>query len=114
MEATLLDCQLHYTLEQNENPDVPVVVLLHGWGCDGNIFSFLKRDIGAQCTVLTLDFPGHGKSAEPSEPWGVPEYAAQVKALLDSLNYNRIYVVAHSFGGRVASVSAVPVIPASL
>lgn len=102
LEATLLDCQLHYTLEQNENPDVPVVVLLHGWGCDGNIFSFLKRDISAQCTVLTLDFPGHGKSAEPSEPWGVQEYAAQVKALLDSLNYNRIYVVAHSFGGRVA------------
>ncbi|MBO5502339.1 MAG: alpha/beta hydrolase, partial [Clostridia bacterium] len=35
-------------------------------------------------------------------PWGVPEYAAQVKALLDSLAFSKINVVAHSFGGRVA------------
>ncbi|MBO5502338.1 MAG: hypothetical protein J6A48_09980 [Clostridia bacterium] len=63
MEATLLDCSIHYELERNESPDAPVVVLFHGWGCDGNIFSFLQREITKQCTVLTLDFPGHGKSA---------------------------------------------------
>ena len=102
MEATLQGCRIHYALERNENPDAPVVVLLHGWGCDGNIFSFLQREITAHSTVLTLDFPGHGQSAEPPCPWGVPDYAAQVKALLDELQLNRVCIVAHSFGGRVA------------
>ncbi len=102
LEATLQNCAIHYLLERNENPDAPVVVLLHGWGCDGNIFSFLQKEILEQSTVLSLDFPGHGQSAEPPEPWGVPEYAAQVKLLLDSLNITKINVVAHSFGGRVA------------
>ena len=102
LEATLLDCKIHYDLERSDSPDAPVVVLLHGWGCDGHIFSFLQREITKYCTLLTLDFPGHGQSDEPPQPWGVPEYAAQVKALLDSLDFTNINVVAHSFGGRVA------------
>ncbi len=77
-------------------------MLLHGWGCDETIFNYLRREISHQCSVLTLDFPGHGRSDEPPCPWGVPEYAAQVKELLDSLGLDRVNVVAHSFGGRVA------------
>ncbi len=103
LEATLFNCRIHYELERNENPDAPVVLLLHGWGCDGNIFSFLQREISKQCTVLTLDFPGHGKSDEPPEPWNVPAFANQVDMLLNHLQLlGKIYIVAHSFGGRVA------------
>ncbi len=102
MEATLNGCRLHYSLTRSENPDAPVTVLLHGWGCDGNIFSFLEREITQNSTVLTLDFPGHGMSAEPPEPWGVPEYTAQLIALLEELKLTKVNIVAHSFGGRVA------------
>lgn len=99
----MLDCRIHYELERNENPDAPVVLLLHGWGCDGNIFSFLQREISDQCTVLTLDFPGHGKSDEPPEPWNVIHFSTQVDMLLNHLQLpGKIYIVAHSFGGRVA------------
>lgn len=102
LEATLNGCKIHYALDRNEDPAAPVVVLLHGWGCDGNIFSFLTREISKQSTVLAVDFPGHGQSDEPPDPWGVPEYTAQLSALLEELGFARVNVVAHSFGGRVA------------
>ncbi|MBE5801169.1 MAG: alpha/beta hydrolase [Clostridiales bacterium] len=102
LETTLQGCRIHYVLHRNEKADAPVVVLLHGWGCDGSVFSFLEREIVEQCTLLIIDFPGHGKSDEPPEPWGVPEYAQQMLSLLDELQLDRVYVVAHSFGGRVA------------
>ncbi len=102
METVLQGCKIQYTLHRNENPAAPVVVLLHGWGCDGNIFAYLQKEIMPSSTVLALDFPGHGQSDEPPEPWGVPEYTAQLKRLLDQLEMTKINVVAHSFGGRVA------------
>ncbi|MBQ8151063.1 MAG: alpha/beta hydrolase [Clostridia bacterium] len=102
MEATFQGCRIHYTFEQNASPEAPVVLLMHGWGCDGTIFSYLQRELAPQSSVLTLDFPGHGKSDEPPCPWGVPEYAVLVKELLDSLKIEQVNAVAHSFGGRVA------------
>lgn len=102
MEATLNGCKIHYTLDRNEDPSAPVVVLMHGWGCDGNIFSYLRKEIMEKSTVLAVDFPGHGQSAEPPEPWGVPEYTAQLVALMEQLEISKANLVAHSFGGRVA------------
>jgi pimeloyl-ACP methyl ester carboxylesterase len=102
LEATLNGCKIHYTLDCHKDPAAPVVVLLHGWGCDGNIFNYLKNEIAKQSSVLTIDFPGHGQSDEPPEPWGVPEYTAQLNGLLRELQLTKINVVAHSFGGRVA------------
>jgi len=75
-------------------------LFLHGWGCDGSVFSFFEKGLSA--SWLTVDFPGHGQSAEPSTPWGVAEYAEQIRALLTSLEIQRVRIVAHSFGGRVA------------
>ena len=35
-------------------------------------------------------------------PWGVPEYAEQIYLLLEKLSVEKVNIVAHSFGGRVA------------
>ncbi len=78
------------------------VLLLHGWGCDSTIFSFISSGLAEQADVTVLDFPGHGKSDEPPEPWGVPEYAAMVKALIEREKLAPVEIVAHSFGARVA------------
>lgn len=102
LEKVLQGCSIHYELIQSENTSAPVVLVLHGWGCEGNTFRFLEKELISQCTYLKLDFPGHGKSGEPCEPWGVPEYAKQVIALLDELQLPKVNIVAHSFGGRVA------------
>lgn len=100
METMLMNCPLYYDWRPREG--APVVLLLHGWGCDGTIFSFIMDGLSAQASVLAPDFPGHGKSGDPPEAWGVPEYAEQIRLLLEALSIRRVEIVAHSFGGRVA------------
>lgn len=102
MEALIHGCKIAYRYEKCENDDVPTVMLLHGWGCDGSIFSAFETDWHKHASVLVVDFPGHGQSDEPVEPWGVPEYAEQIAALMGTLEIACADIVAHSFGGRVA------------
>lgn len=102
MEATIQGCRIFYELHRPHNTASPVVLLLHGWGCDGSVFSFLHKGFTDATAWMTVDFPAHGKSAEPPEPWGVTEYAEQLVALLAQLAIDRVQIVAHSFGGRVA------------
>ena len=52
-------------------------------------------------TVLRVDFPAHGESGFPPQPWGVPDFAANLLELLMKLDFLPCSVIAHSFGGRV-------------
>ena len=106
MQATINGCPIHYEVRRNPKDNAPCVLLLHGWGCDSGMFSFIESALQETCTVVTLDFPGHGQSAEPPEPWGVTEYAEQVRALLLNESLHPVHIVAHSFGGRIAIMLA--------
>ena len=77
-------------------------VLLHGWGCSAELMRPVADALADGMRVLSVDFPGHGESGRPPEPWGVPEYAEALRALLEQLHYLPCAAVAHSFGGRVA------------
>ena len=102
MEALIQDCKLFYRYEKAKKSDAPTVLFLHGWGCDGSIFRAFEQEIGQHASMIFVDFPGHGQSGEPCEPWGVPEYAEQIYALLSRLNVSQVHIIGHSFGGRVA------------
>ncbi len=101
MEISLQGCRIHY---ETYGPSVPArpIVFLHGWGCDGSIFSLITTAIAEKAPVVVVDFPGHGKSADPPEPWGVPEYSEAIRLLLEELGHSQVDMIAHSFGGRVA------------
>ena len=98
MEMLAGGVTIHYELAGSGSKRV---VLLHGWGCDTSLMKpvadFLSRDM----TVLSIDFPAHGKSGRPPEPWGVPEFAACTLDLLKKLDFLPCSVIAHSFGGRI-------------
>ncbi len=78
------------------------VLFLHGWGCSEALMKAPADALAADCRVMTLDFPGFGASDRPPEPWGVPEYAEAVRALIREEDFAPCCAVAHSFGGRVA------------
>lgn len=80
----------------------PRVLLLHGWGCDSTLMAPVADQLKDCCQTLRIDFPGHGRSGRPPEPWGTEEYAAWTEALVRELDFFPCAVVAHSFGGRVA------------
>ncbi len=82
------------------------VLLLHGWGCDGSFMQPVADRLQDQFQVLIPDFPGHGKSGRPPEPWGVPEYADCLRQLLHETGFAPCHVIAHSFGCRIAAYIA--------
>ncbi len=79
------------------------VLLLHGWGCDGSLMNGIALALREDHELLIPDFPGHGKSGNPPEPWGVPEYAENLVQLLRETDFIPCDVIAHSFGCRVAT-----------
>ncbi len=40
----------------------PAVVLVHGWGSHGGIWSDIARELAAHARVIVPDLPGHGRS----------------------------------------------------
>ena len=98
MNMQIAGVNMHYELYgQGEKR----VVLLHGWGCSGEMMKSVGQTLEEDMTVLAVDFPAHGQSGQPPEPWGVPEFAACLKELLAKLDFLPCSVIAHSFGGRV-------------
>lgn len=82
------------------------LILLHGWG--GSVDSWLPviRDFQGERRITVIDFPGHGHSPEPPEPWSVTEYMEQIARLIAHLQLEGADIMAHSFGGRVALLLA--------
>ncbi len=79
------------------------VLLLHGWGCDIRLMKPVADALHDRFQTLCPDFPGHGESGRPPEPWGVPEYASCLKKLLEETGFLPCHVIAHSFGCRIAA-----------
>lgn len=98
MNMQISGVDMHYELNGS---GAKRVVLLHGWGCSTDLMKPVADALSADMTVLSVDFPAHGKSSQPPQPWGVPEFAACLKELLTKLDFLPCSVIAHSFGGRV-------------
>lgn len=79
------------------------VVFLHGWG--GNHESlFSLMPVFDEYNVLTLDFWGFGNSEPVSENYDIYSYSDAVVALLKYLKLDKLTLVGHSFGGRIAII----------
>jgi pimeloyl-ACP methyl ester carboxylesterase len=82
------------------------VVALHGWQRTHHDFSAVFEDpafAGAHAAVA-LDLFGFGATPPPPEPWGADEYARHLLPIFDEADglAERVTIVGHSFGGRVA------------
>ncbi len=92
--------RIHYEMEGSAKEKV---LLLHGWGCNISMMKPVGDALSDRYQVLIPDFPGHGESDRPPEPWGVPEYAENLKKLLYETGFFPCHVIAHSFGCRIAA-----------
>jgi pimeloyl-ACP methyl ester carboxylesterase len=79
----------------------PVLLILHGWGCEGKTYHKLIDTLSARFRVIAPDLPGFGGTSEPPDSWGVGEYAAFIKELCEKLNIDDITLFGHSLGGRI-------------
>lgn len=94
---------INITYRYHKGTNNKVVLLLHGWGGSLNSFKHLENYlILKHFSVITLDFPGFGGSDLPNENWDLKDYVNIVCELLDKENIEKVSIVCHSFGGRVA------------
>lgn len=86
MQAELCGVTLHY--EQYGQGDRHVL-MLHGWGCEIKHFAPIADSLQSDYHITVIDFPAHGQSTPPPQPWGVADFAACVKALILQLGIAR-------------------------
>ena len=98
MEMKVGDVTAHYEVRGAG----PYIFLLHGWGSNLTLFAGLAGLLEKKYTVVSLDFPGCGGTAEPSGPWGMDEYARFAAEFVASFGADQVILLGHSHGGRVA------------
>ncbi len=99
MRLTAKGVEIHY---EQRGAAGPQVLLLHGWGCTCHHFDPIVNALEGDFRLTALDFPAHGESGRPPEPWGVGEFAACTRDAIKQLGISPCDIIAHSFGGRVA------------
>ncbi|MDE6238209.1 MAG: alpha/beta hydrolase [Muribaculaceae bacterium] len=91
---------LHY---DETGPDgAQPVILMHGWGCNYTTVASIANAINTKMKVYSLDLPGHGKSQEPPEPWGIEKFTQLVEKFMEQMNISNPVLIGHSFGGRIS------------
>lgn len=75
-----------------------------GWGPSSDLYFRTLSPLGRIFTVVYLDTRGSGRSEAPSSPteYRYDQFSADLDALRDHLQVNRIWVMGHSMGGWLA------------
>lgn len=88
-----------YCEKKGRGPDL---VLLHGWGCDGKIFSGIVSELMQYFTIYNIDLPGFGNSDEPKNYYTLDDYVDMLIDFINKFKINNPIILGHSFGGRIA------------
>ena len=83
------------------------MLLLHGFGNEAHIWDDFAPIVAPHYRTLALDHRGHGQSDWDREGrYDIDSLADDVETLTAALGIERMVLVAHSLGGRVATVFA--------
>lgn len=85
----------------------PPLVLLHGWGCDWQIWYPVIQELSATHQLIIPDLPGFGQSDTPPLHWNSTHYTEWLRAFIQESTQGKPYtLVGHSFGGKLAACLA--------
>src|SRR6476646_4102747 len=90
--------KLHYLVAGKGDP----VVLLHGYAQTSHMWLPLISKLADKHTVIAPDLRGFGQSSAPADGYTKAAMAQDIRALVKSLNYERIRLVGHDIGLMVA------------
>ena len=84
----------------------PVLVLLPGWACVQAMWEPVVPFLRDEFRVVSLDFPGFGRSTAGDRGWTMQEFAEDVRTIVEHLDLGNVSLVGHSMGGAVALEAA--------
>jgi pimeloyl-ACP methyl ester carboxylesterase len=82
------------------------LVFIHGGLADRSFFAEQFNAFADRCTVIALDLAGHGESGRNRKAWGIREFGADVKAVVEAEKLTRMILFGNSLGGPVAIEAA--------
>ena len=84
----------------------PALVFIHGGLADRTFWDGQLREFSGRHRVVTLDLPGHGESGLDRKKWGIPEFGADVMAVIEAEKLKNVIIFGNSLGGPVAIEAA--------
>lgn len=84
----------------------PALVFIHGGLAERSFYDGQLAEFAARHKVIALDLPGHGESGSDRTKWGIPEFGADVKAVVEAEKVGKVILFGNSLGGPVAVEAA--------
>ncbi|MBI4673437.1 MAG: alpha/beta hydrolase [Chloroflexi bacterium] len=106
MEKQILNVGAEKIAVRQSKGQGPAAVLIHGNSCSSRSFQHqLEGALGDEFRIVAIDLPGHGESADASDPqavYSLPGYARVIAGVAERLDLNRAVFVGWSLGGHIA------------
>lgn len=97
----VLDQRLH--VRESGPQDAPAVLLIHGFGASLHTWEPWAQTLSQHLRVLRLDLPGSGLSPpDVGNDYSDTRSIALITALLDARGLQKVSLLGHSIGGRIA------------
>ncbi len=79
------------------------LLILHGWGGSSKSWKLVKEILEKNnFKVYCPDLPGFGTEPDPKKAWAVSDYVEWVKDFCEKEKLSQVFLLGHSFGGRIA------------
>ncbi|XP_051242445.1 serine hydrolase-like protein isoform X2 [Dicentrarchus labrax] len=82
------------------------VLCLHGWADNCGTFKTLIPLLPKDCRYVAVDLAGHGLSSHrpPGVFYSFPAYVADVRRIVDGLQWTKFSIIGHSMGANIAAL----------
>lgn len=80
------------------------ILILPGWGNTRSTFTNIIEYFKTTHTIYIIDYPGFGNSKTSQKDLTIYNYAEIIKAFMKKFNIKNPLIIAHSFGGRIATL----------
>ncbi len=79
----------------------PPILLVHGWTMSGRFWKRQVEELSGKFTVVTMDLRAHGNSSKVLHGHTIPQYARDVRAVIESLKLESVTLAGWSLAGPV-------------
>jgi pimeloyl-ACP methyl ester carboxylesterase len=84
----------------------PALIFVHGWSCDKSYWKGQLEHFSQHHEVVTIDLAGHGASGATRKNYTIESFGADVAAVVNKLELQRVILIGHSMGGDVIAAAA--------
>lgn len=94
--------RLHYLQSGIPDPNVPPILLLHGFPTSAHLYRNILPELGKTHRAIALDLPGYGLSDKPLDvAYDYDFFADVLDGFLDALDIGKTHLCVHDLGGPI-------------